>query len=108
MDFKQYSEIALSTKNYPQEMPVVYPALGLAGECGEAVDKIKKVIRDHGGVFSETKSLEIIKELGDVLWYVNAIAVDLGYSLEDVARINAEKIRSRKLRGTLQGEGDER
>jgi len=51
---------------------------------------------------------EIAKELGDVLWYLAQMASELGASLEDVARGNIEKLRSRKERGMISGSGDNR
>lgn len=51
---------------------------------------------------------ELKKEIGDVLWYLSAISRDLGFELEDVANRNLEKLSSRKDRGVIQGEGDNR
>ena len=82
--------------------------LGLVGEAGETADKIKKIIRDKGGYASEEDREAIIKELGDVLWYVANVARYLGVSLSAVAEGNIEKLTSRKKRGKLHGEGDER
>lgn len=82
--------------------------LGLAGEAGEAADKVKKVIRDKGGYASEEDKAEIIKELGDVMWYVANVARYMGVSLSDVAEGNIEKLTSRKKRNKLHGEGDNR
>ena len=82
--------------------------LGLTGEAGETADKIKKVIRDKGGRASEEDREAIIKELGDVLWYVASVAKYLGASLDEVAEKNLKKLGSRKKRGKISGEGDER
>jgi len=48
------------------------------------------------------------KELGDVLWYLSAIASDLDISLEDVARTNLKKLESRLIRNKIRGTGDNR
>lgn len=82
--------------------------LGLVGEAGEAADKIKKVLRDKGGRASQEDREAIAKELGDVLWYVASVARYLGFPLSEVARGNIEKLESRKKRGKISGEGDNR
>lgn len=108
MELNEYQKKALETAIYPKEYKIVYPALGLTGEAGEVSDKVKKVIRDSSGDFSPEKREEIAKELGDVLWYVATMANDLGYSLESIAQINYEKLSSRKNRGKISGNGDDR
>lgn len=82
--------------------------LGLVGEAGETADKVKKIIRDKGGLASEEDRLAIVKELGDVLWYVANVAKYLNVSLSEIAETNLKKLDSRKKRGKLHGEGDER
>ena len=86
----------------------IYPALGLAGEAGEVLEKLKKAIRDKQGYISESDLLLIKKELGDVLWYVATLSSELGLSLDDVATTNLNKVKDRKRRGTTSGSGDER
>jgi len=109
MDFKEYQEKAVTTKLYNEKYKVIYPTIGLAGESGEVSEKIKKWIRDEGEEkMSEERKIEVKKELGDVLWYINAIATDLGMDLEDVAMTNIEKLFSRKDRNILHGDGDNR
>lgn len=81
---------------------------GLVGEGGEVAEKFKKLIRDKQGAISPEDTAEILKELGDVLWYVNSIATLLGSSLEEVAAKNLEKVLSRKARGVTGGSGDNR
>ena len=108
MTFDQYETEASSTRIYNEGIKVIYPTIGLAGETGEVADKVKKVIRDHCGNFDESNRKEIAKELGDVLWYLTSIANDLGYSLEDIAKMNIEKIKSRQRRDVIHGEGDNR
>ena len=74
------------------------------------MEKIKKMIRDKNGVFSPTPEdiAELKKELGDVLWYVSAIAFYNGIELDDVARANLDKLRSRQQRNKIHGNGDNR
>lgn len=109
MTFEEYQKRALQTARYPDiGNNFIYPTLGLAGEAGEVAEKIKKVIRDHGGIVDELKKQEITKELGDVLWYVAQIATELGIPLEDVASGNIMKLLSRMERNVLGGSGDNR
>lgn len=109
MNFKEYQETSRKTALYPDlGNNFVYPTLGLSGEAGEVAEKIKKVIRDKGGVIDEMTREEIKKELGDVLWYLSQIASELKLSLEDVAQFNIEKLQSRMERNMIQGDGDNR
>lgn len=109
MNFDEYQAIVKKTSIYPdQGNNVAYATLGLAGEAGEVADKVKKLIRDSHGVLTEDKRKEMIKELGDVLWYLTACASELGVDLEEVATQNAKKVEDRKTRGVLSGEGDNR
>lgn len=108
MNLSFYQEQAITTAVYPQETSVMYPAMGLAGEAGEVLNKIKKVYRDKGGVFDTDTKQEIAKELGDVLWYVAVLARDLDQNLEDTARDNLRKLQDRMRRGVIAGEGDDR
>lgn len=108
MTLNDYQKMALETAVYPKEYKVIYPALGLTGEAGEVADKVKKIIRDNGGNLSEEKRKAIALENSDVLWYVAVLAHDLGYSLEEIAQMNYEKLKSRQQRGKLGGEGDNR
>lgn len=104
MDFHYYQESAKETAIYPEQAKIFYPALGLAGEVGEVCEKIKKHVRDGRDLDKE----DLTKELGDVLWYLAALATDLQINLNDVAVINYEKLKSRKERNVLQGSGDSR
>ena len=85
-------------------------ALGLAGETGEVLEIIKKMIRDKGGVFETTQEdrEKLKKELGDVLWYLSAIARYNDIKLEDIAKTNLEKLASRQRRDKIHGSGDDR
>ena len=108
MNFSDYQSKAKETAIYPDEFKVTYPALGLAGEAGEIANKVKKILRDDGGHVTENRRNDLSDEIGDVLWYIAALASDLRLNLDDVAHENIEKLRSRQERNTLQGEGDTR
>ena len=109
MNFNEYQKKAEETAIYPQRgNNFVYPTLGLVGESGEVAEKIKKIIRDDQGKINEEKSQEIKKELGDVLWYLAQLATELQLSLEEIAQANLQKLFSRKERGRIKGEGDDR
>ena len=82
--------------------------LGLVGEAGELADKYKKVIRDKGSQIGPSDHDALVKELGDVLWYVATLARYLGVSLDDVASQNVEKLTDRQSRSLIHGEGDDR
>ena len=82
--------------------------LGLPGEAGEVTDKFKKIVRDKAGKISDEDKKAIVKELGDVLWYLAGIARYLDIPLSEVARVNVEKLEDRLARNVLHGEGDER
>ena len=80
-----------------------YFTLGLCGEAGEVAEKIKKSLRDG------TLDLENLKaEIGDVLWYVAALSGSFGFSLDEIAEKNLDKLRSRLSRGKIEGSGDNR
>ena len=108
MTLNEYQQKALETAVYPQEFKIIYPSLGLTGEAGECSDKVKKVIRDNGGQFTEEKRLELAKEIGDVLWYCATFANDIGFDLETIGQMNNDKLHSRQERGVLGGSGDNR
>lgn len=109
MNFNDYQKEADSTAMYPNRgHNYVYPVIGLAGETGEISEKFKKIIRDKNGVISEEDKKEIAKEMGDVLWYLSQICTELGIEFEDVAQMNIEKLKSRKERGVIHGNGDNR
>lgn len=109
MDLNQYQKLSRKTAIYPNAgSNYVYPLLGLVGETGEVAEKFKKVLRDNEGAIDNQKKLEIMAELGDVLWYLSNLAAELDLSLEIIAAKNLEKLNSRKVRGVLKGSGDKR
>ena len=116
MELNDYQKQALSTVGYPCEFKTIYPALGMNGEAGEVADKVKKILRDteyqkdkYGAIkLSDEQKKALALEVGDVLWYCATLSNDLGYTLEEVAQMNVDKLTSRKERGVLSGSGDNR
>jgi len=109
MELNDYQKAAKTTAVYTSaDQQLVCTVLGLNGEAGEVAEKIKKVIRDKNSVIDDGDRKEIQKELGDVLWYLAVLSDTLGLSLESVAEMNLENLRSRYQRGTIHGQGDNR
>lgn len=119
MTLKEYEERAMSTcmkscKNF------TYMAFGLLAESGEIADKVAKGVRSGKAsiymdgltsprCFPSQKELqrsdavkdEILKEVGDVLWFCAGLAKVCGSSLEEVAKANLRKLSKRKASGTI-------
>jgi NTP pyrophosphatase (non-canonical NTP hydrolase) len=129
----RYQRDAILSKDCPDN-PFYY-ALGLSGEAGEVLDKLKKFWRDNyykfameinnANVGTKISKDDLIiaaarrmfkyeeldgirKELGDTLWYIAAIADSLGMKLSEVAYQNLAKCKKRVETGTLHGTGDDR
>jgi NTP pyrophosphatase (non-canonical NTP hydrolase) len=83
---------------------LVENTLGLVGEAGEVAEKIKKLIRDNNKYANE----EIMKELGDVVFYATALANIYGRGLQEVLELNIQKLDDRQKRNKLRGNGDNR
>ena len=112
---EEYEEEALQHAVYDDN--VIYPVLGLVSEAGEVADKFKKLLRDEqfelpfddvAVSMTYEERIEIAQELGDVLWYVTALANDLNFSLEEIAEANLRKLEGRSKRGKIRGSGDNR
>lgn len=127
-----YQRIATKSAIYPgkgQALGLIYVALKLNGEAGELAEHVGKSMRDDGfvkpisddgleqlmapsgfmaGDMTKERRERIIKEIGDVLWYVSAACNEVGISLADAAAENLLKLCDRSERGKLQGEGDTR
>lgn len=108
MNFNDYQSESNKTAKYPEDRAIEYLALGLTSEAGEVAGKIKKVIRDDSSNLSEERRSQIASELGDVLWYISQLALELNVSLESVAAKNIEKLSDRDARGAIGGSGDSR
>ena len=93
MNFNEYQQLAMRTsgnKGGPQSL-LLNAALGLAGETGEFIDHVKKHLF-HGHSLDNSF---LIKELGDVMWYIAQAATGLGISLEEIAETNIDKLKKR-------------
>jgi NTP pyrophosphatase (non-canonical NTP hydrolase) len=103
----EYQQRSRATAVYPDAGDnLTYPALGLCGEAGEAAEKVKKALRDDGGVLTGERRTALAGELGDVLWYVAQLATEAGLDLDTLAQDNLAKLLSRQERDVLQGSGD--
>jgi NTP pyrophosphatase (non-canonical NTP hydrolase) len=85
-----------------------YLVPALAGEVGELSSIYAKAVRDNVGDLEDDDLENIKKELGDVLFMVTALADLYGVSIRSIAEQNVAKLLSRKERGTLSGNGDNR
>lgn len=83
-------------------------------KTGAEVEKFKKALRKGEKKLPPIKPVsaeekkELAKEIGDVLWYCAQLSRTLGYKLSDIAAMNVEKLSSRRARGVLHGNGDNR
>lgn len=109
MDFNSYQEKAWVTAKYPNmHNNLTYPTLGLTGEAGEIANKVKKIQRDYNSILTLKMRETLIDELGDVLWYIAAIATELNCPLENIAKNNIIKLYKRLEENKISGEGDNR
>lgn len=126
----EYQRIATKTAIYPGHktpLGLNYVSLKLNGEAGELAEHVGKAMRDDGLIqtytrwcdnteitqvefmpLTEDRKDKIIKEVGDVMWYISAICNELGISLSQACLQNLQKLQSRSERGKLTGSGDNR
>jgi NTP pyrophosphatase (non-canonical NTP hydrolase) len=83
-------------------------AFGLLEEAGEVAGKFKRAYRDDDGRITEERRQQLLKECGDVLWYLTMLVDHLGYNIEEVAEDNLAKLADRQQRGVIKGDGDDR
>lgn len=116
LSFNDYQNQALATDSYANsgknidvtDLAFLNKVLGLVGESGEVAEKIKKILRNQDGKMTEDDKKEIVKELGDVLWYMAVLSSYLGYDFETVAKNNLTKLADRADRGVIKSKGDNR
>ena len=97
LDANEYQRLALTTLNPDLQGKdvLINGVMGLCGESGEAIDLVKKHLAQGHPLDRE----RLAKELGDVAWYLAETAWAIGYSLDDVLRMNIDKLRSRYPEG---------
>lgn len=97
MTINEYQELAMMTLNpeLDKKDVLINGVMGLCGESGEVIDIVKK----HLAQGHELDKEKIIKELGDVAWYMAEIATVLDVELEDVLVQNIEKLKKRYPEG---------
>ena len=97
MTINEYQKLALTTLNpeLSKKDVLINGVMGLCGESGEAIDIVKKHL--HQG--HELDREKLIKELGDIAWYLAETAAALDVPLEEVLERNIEKLRSRYPEG---------
>lgn len=105
MTFEEYQNRAHTTSTVARNS-LQHATNGLFAESGEIAGVLQKFER---GDFDEDEvERRIFKELGDVLWYASEVCTVFGFSLEQVAMANLEKLAARYARGVIKGSGDDR
>ena len=97
MTVNEYQKLAMTTLNpalSPKDV-LINGVMGLCGESGEAIDIVKK----HLAQGHELDREGLIKELGDIAWYLAETAYALDISLEDVLQRNIDKLKARYPEG---------
>lgn len=106
MKVNEYQELAMKTLNpkLDKKDVLINSVMGLCGESGEAIDIVKKWMA-HG---HELDRAHLIKELGDIAWYLAEAATALDASLEEVLQANIEKLKKRFPEGFDESRSKER
>lgn len=118
MQLNEYQDKAKSTAQYPVvDLKIrdnvisgnfLYPLLGVAEEAGELVGKIAKIVRNNDGIISLESRKTIALELGDILWMLSMVSAEFGFTLEEVAQMNIDKLQDRLNRNVIKSAGDNR
>lgn len=118
MELNEYQNRAMTTC-MASSANFCYMFLNLVGEVGEFASKVAKFIRKgkavsdrnrllmHRGVTDEDLD-GLRKEAGDILWQLSGLCSVMGWSLEEIARENLDKLASRQQRDVIDGNGDDR
>jgi len=107
MKNEEYQKSTNSTAIYPKHIEEEYLMSGIAGEVGELVSKYAKRLRKGSNIDREYVD-GIAGELGDILWFVSQLCNYHHLSLSNVMESNINKLKDRKQRGVIEGDGDKR
>ena len=120
MELNEYQAQAMTTCMASSDN-FSYMFLNLVGEVGEFASKVAKAVRKDNAVIGlEHNQLaikldcekelrhELMLEAGDILWQLSGLCTVMGWELEEVAQMNLDKLASRKQRGKIDGDGDNR
>lgn len=88
---KEYTLFQKKTEKKPFDLK--YMAIGLAGEVGEVLNEIKKLERDDNNLLTNNRKSKIIEEMGDVMWYFTGILNRLDTTIDDLLKINIDKLK---------------
>lgn len=97
MNINEYQELAMATLNpeLNKKDVLINSVMGLCGESGEAIDIVKKWLAQGHELDKE----HLIKELGDIAWYLAEAATALDIPLEQVFQSNIDKLKKRYPEG---------
>ena len=97
MRANEYQQLAMTTLNpeLSKKDILINSVMGLCGESGEAIDIVKKWLAQGHELDRE----KLVKELGDIAWYLAETAYALDVPLEDVLQCNIDKLRRRYPEG---------
>ena len=97
MTVNDYQRQAMRTLNpaLGKKDVLINSMMGLCGEAGEAIDIVKKHLAQGHALDRDG----LIKELGDVAWYLAETATALGVDLDEVLERNIEKLKNRYPEG---------
>ena len=98
MKLEEYQNFVKSTA-HKRDDAYWYACLGMAGETGEVIEIIKKVVRDKESVVDSGDLHNLRLEIGDVLWYMTRLLNELGLTLDEVIAANVEKLTHRRTYG---------
>jgi len=93
MDVDKYQELAMRTLNpeIDKKELILNATMGLCGESGEVIDLVKKHLFQGHDLDDE----KLIKELGDVAWYLAEAATALNVNLSEILEKNIKKLENR-------------